>query len=526
MMAAETVAGYNWRGARARAHNCLCLDGDVTTDGLGARIRSGLAWKAGSQLMLQGSRMVVALVLARMLAPHEWGLAAMVLVISAFVVVFTDSALISALIQRRDLRDADCSTVFWLSAAIGLALMLGGFALAGPLASFYGEHEIRALFAALAVGFLVSSLRTTHMALLIRAMEFRKIETRQMVATAIGAVAGIAVALADYGAWAIIVQQLAETTAMTGLLWFATPWRPSRTFSVDSVRRLGAFAGNLFGENLLYQAGRNLSNLLLGRFLGPASVAVFVLASNVILVPFTRIAAPLQQVFFPAFSQLADERERMADIWVRATRLIALVAVPALVGLAVVAADFVQVVLGSKWAEIVPVIQILIVVGLIQSVQTLSVEVLLAVGRANWLFRFTLLWFLATVGAFALGVRWGVVGVAACVAAVTVLVEPFRTYLASRALGISPWRVPRALLGVAQAAALMAVVALALRTTLVEAGVPAGARLVLVTVVGAAVYLAACLWRASEVTNELWGALGRRRRAAAIERLEPPVLER
>jgi hypothetical protein len=108
---------------------------------------------------------------------------------------------------------------------------------------------------------------------------------------------------------------------------------------------------------------------------------------------------------------------------------------------------------------------------------------------------------------------------------VTVLVEPFRTYLASRALGISPWRVARALLGVAQAAALMAVVALALRTTLVEAGVPPGARLALVTVVGAAVYLAACLWRASEVTNELWAALGRRR-AAAIERLEPPVLER
>jgi O-antigen/teichoic acid export membrane protein len=525
-MAAETVTEYNWRGVRARAHSCLCLDGDVTSDGLGARIRSGLAWKAGSQLMLQASRMVVALVLARMLAPHDWGLAAMVLVISAFVVVFTDSALISALIQRRDLRDADCSTVFWLSAGVGLVLMLGGFALAGPLAGFYGEREIRALFAALSVGFLVSSLRTTQMALLIRGMEFRTIETRQMVATAIGAVAGIGVALADYGAWAIIVQQLAETTAMTGLLWFATPWRPTRTFSVDSVRRLGAFAGNLFGENLLYQAGRNLSNLLLGRFLGPASVAVFVLASNVILVPFTRIAAPLQQVFFPAFSQVTDDRERMADIWVRATRLIALVAVPGLVGLAVVAADFVQVVLGSKWADAVPVIQILIVVGLIQSVQTLSVEVLLALGRANWLFRFTLLWFVATVGAFALGVQWGVVGVAACVAAVTVLVEPFRTYLASRALGISPWRVPRALFGVAQAAALMAVVVLSLRTTLVEAGVPAGVRLALVTAVGAGVYLAACLWRASEVTGELRAALGRPRREAGIQGLEPPVFER
>ena len=499
----------------------------MTSDGLGARIRSGLAWKAGSQLMLQLSRMAVALVLARMLAPHDWGLAAMVLVISAFVVVFTDSALISALIQRRELLEEDRSTVFWLSAAIGVTLMVGGLALAGPLAAFYGEPEVRGLFAALSVGFLVSSLRTTQTALLLRGMEFRKLELRQMIATGIGAVVGIGVAVRGYGAWAIIAQQLAETTTMTALLWTATPWRPTRTFSVASVHRLASFAGNLFGENLLYQAGRNLSNLLIGKFLGPAPVGAYVLASNVILVPFTRIAGPMQQVFFPAFSQLGDDRERMADIWIRASRLVALVAVPALVGLAITAPDFVDVVLGDKWAAAIPVIQILSVVGIIQSVQTLSTEVLLAVGRANWLFRFTLLWFVGTVGAFAFGLQWGIVGVATCVAVVTVLVEPLRTYLASRALGISAWRFPRALAGVAQAAALMGVSVLALRASLVGAGVPAAASLALLVVAGAAVYVAACLWRAPEITGEIRSALGRTRRPIApIEPLEPPVFER
>jgi len=500
----------------------------LMSDALASRIRSGLAWKAGSQLMLQLSRMVVALVLARILAPHDWGLAAMVLVISAFVVVFTDSALISALIQRRDLREEDRSTVFWLSAAIGLVLMLGGLALAGPLAAFYGEPEVRGLFAALAVGFLISSLRTTQTALLLREMEFRKLELRQMIATAIGAVIGIGAALAGYGAWAIIAQQLAETTVMTMLLWFATPWRPSWRFSIESVRRLGAFAGNLFGENLLYQAGKNLGNLLIGRFLGAASVGAYALSSNVILVPFTRIAAPLQQVFFPAFSQIGEDRERMAAIWIRATRLVALVTVPALVGLAITAPDFVAVVLGERWNDAIPVIQILAVVGIVQSVQTLSVEVLLAMGRANWLFRFTLVWFVATAGAFALGLQWGVVGVAACVAVVAVLVEPARSYLASRALGISQWRFPRALFGVAQAAALMGMTLLALRATLIEAGVPAAPRLGLLVLAGVVVYVAACLWRAPEVADELRVALGRTKRPPApIDGLvEPPVFER
>ena len=127
-------------------------------DSIGARIRSGVAWKAGSQVTLQVSRMAVALVLARLLAPHDWGLAAMVLAFSGFVVVFTDSALGTALVQRRDLLEEDRSTVFWTSAVIGVVLALGGFALAGPIAHFYGEKEVRPLFAALSIGFFIISL--------------------------------------------------------------------------------------------------------------------------------------------------------------------------------------------------------------------------------------------------------------------------------------------------------------------------------------------------------------------------------
>ena len=102
------------------------------SDGIGSRILSGLAWKAGSQITLQITRMAVALVLARLLAPHDWGLAAMVLVFSGFVVVFTDNALGTALIQRRDLRAGDRSTVFWVSAGVGLVLTLAGIALRRP----------------------------------------------------------------------------------------------------------------------------------------------------------------------------------------------------------------------------------------------------------------------------------------------------------------------------------------------------------------------------------------------------------
>jgi O-antigen/teichoic acid export membrane protein len=496
------------------------------TEAIGGRIRSGVAWKAASQVTLQLSRMIVALILARLLAPHDWGLAAMVLIVSGFVVVFTDSALFSALIQRRNLRDEDSSTVFWLSAAIGVVLVVCGLALAGPLADFYGEPAVEPLFMALSVTFLVNSLKTTHTALLTREMQFRTLELRWMGASVVGAAVGVTVALADYGAWAIVGQQIAESVAFLLLIWFATPWRPSMTFSMASLRSLAGFTGNVFGENVLYQAGRNLSGLLIGRFLGPASVGAYALATNVILVPFSRIAAPLQQVFFPAFSQLSGDRERMADIWIRATRLVGLISIPSLVGLAIVAPDFVEVVLGPRWSDATPVIQILAVVGLIQSLQTLSGEVLLALGRANWLFRFTIVWFVGSVSSFVVGLEWGIVGVAAAFTVATVVIEPLRTYLAARALGISPWRLPHALAGVAQAAAVMGIGVLVARSLLIEAGVNPLGRLLILVAFGLGLYAAGCLWRARDIVGEIAVAFGRRsRRKPRLESLEPPLFE-
>ena len=334
--------------------------------------------------------------------------------------------------------------------------MLAGIAFAGPLAGFYGEPDVRWLFVALSVGFLVSSLGTTQMALLVREMEFRKLELRQIAATLVGATVGIAIAIVDRSAWAIVGQLLAEAVTSTVLLWVLTPWRPSFTFSTASLRRLGGFAGNVFAENMIWQAGRTLISVMIGRVLGAAALGTYALATTVILMPFARIAAPLQQVFFPAFSQMNDDRPRMADIWIRATRLVGAISIPSLVGLVIVAPDFVQVVLGSRWSDATTVIQILAVVGIVQSLHTLNGEVLMALGKAGTLLRYTMLWTAGSLTAVAIGLQGDIVDVAICFAVATLLMEPLRAWVTTRALGIPLSRFFRSLSGIAQATALMA----------------------------------------------------------------------
>jgi PST family polysaccharide transporter len=144
----------------------------------------------------------------------------------------------------------------------------------------------------------------------------------------------------------------------------------------------------------------------------------------------------------------------------------------------------------------------------------LNGEVLMALGRAGTLLRFTAVWFVVTVGAFALGIHWGVLGVAVSYAISTTLIEPLRTYLTTRALGIPMTRFFRAFAGLAQATVFMAAVLIPTRVALVGAGVPAGARLALLVLLGCVAYAIGCLLRAPETMAELKRALRRRRRSA------------
>jgi O-antigen/teichoic acid export membrane protein len=482
--------------------------------GLRARVLRGLGWKLVSLFVLQGSRSIAAIVLARLLAPHDYGLAGMVLVFSSFVLVFSDLALGAAIVQRPRLEERDRSTAFWTSAGAGVVFTLVGIALSGPLASFYGEPKVRPLFIALSFSFLLASLGTTQSALLLRELSFRALELCMMGGAVVGAVLGIAAAIRGAGAWAIIVQQLTTAGVTTAALWACSSWRPRFAFSLASLRDLGGFSGNVFGQRFLYYVMRNVDNLLVGRFLGAAALGAYSIAYNVMLVPFNQVAGPVQEVLFPAFSRLQKDRERMTAVWIRCGRLVAAVTIPALLGLIVVAPDFVAVVLGHRWHAAGPVLRILAWVGLLQSLQRLNGDILQALDRTSLLLRFSIGAFVVNLGAFVLGLRWGILGVAACFAVSSTLVEPIYSVLTARALGVSVLAFPRSLVGVAEASVAMACCVLAARELLVHAGVGPAGRLLAVTALGIALYVPLCAWRAREVSAELRELRARRPRPA------------
>jgi O-antigen/teichoic acid export membrane protein len=478
---------------------------------LAARTISGVSWNVAAQAIVQATRIAVGVVIARLLSRSDFGLAAMALVFSGFVSLFTDLSLGAALVQRPTITEEDRSTVFWTTAAFGVVCTLVCLAVAEPIARFYGQPEVRWLFSALSVTFAITGLTVAHTALLNREMRYRTLQIAVLAGTIFGAAISVTFAAVGFGPWAIIGDAVAAVSVSTVIVWFTTGWTPRFTFSRESLRDVGGFGLTLFGSRVLAYANLNADNLLVGRFLGARALGAYALGYNVMFTPMLRIGIPIQQVLTPAFSRLQEDRERLGAGWLRAKRLLAALLLPAFAGMAVIAPDLVPVVFGAKWHPAIPVLQLLSLAGVAHSLVTSNWSALQALGRAGTLLRLNLFVTAVIVGSFAAGLHWGIVGVAAGFAIAKWLLLVPDNWVTGRALGV---RLRDALAAGSTAlvpVAAMAGLAAAARYGLEQAGIPAAARLAIVIVIGAAAYAASARVLTPGLVEEFRAVLRRRR---------------
>ena len=316
-------------------------------------------------------------------------------------------------------------------------------------------------------------------------------------------------ALLGAGPWAIVAQKLTITAISTMLVWRASSWRPRFLASRRAARDLFSFSGWIVGARLLSYVNANADNYLVGRYVGSAGLGAYSIAYNVMLVPLTRLAAPVQQVFYPALSKIR-EPVRVGQTWLHATKLVALFTLPAFAGMAVVAPDFVPVVLGDQWDASVRVIQVLCWVGIVGAVVSQVGAVLQTLDRTAWGFRFTIVATVVTTTAFVIGVQWGIVGVAVASAIASTALAPYYLSLPLRATGVRPVAFLGAIAGVVQAAAVMAASLFALRSLALDS-LPPWLRLTVLVAAGVAVYLPLAAWREPEALREVRRLTARKR---------------
>jgi O-antigen/teichoic acid export membrane protein len=479
-------------------------------DELPGLVRRGVGWTMASQGAMQVMALLTSIVVARFLSPHQVGLASEAVVFVSLTLVVADFGFGAVVVQREQLSEVEVSTLFWAVCGIGLILTLFGVAISGLIADLYNEHEVQPLFAVMAITFLVTAPGIIQGALLTRELRFRNLELRTIVATVTSCTTAIVLAALGAGPWAIVAQTIAMAGISTALLWRSSPWRPRFVFSFAYLRDVREYAGHVLGSKLVIWANQNVDNLLVGRFLGAAPLGAYSLAFAVALTPVNRIAMPVTQVFFPAFSRMR-EKERIAEVWLRSTRILAVVVVPAMLGLVIVGPDFVRAVFGYKWRHAGPVMQLLAAVALLQTLTSLNDVILAAIEETRLLFRFRTVVSVLTLVGFAAGLPWGITGASAGYLIACLVLHPLYVWLTVRALGITLATWVHSVLRVFVAGALMLGVILGLRILMVHIHNPVGVRLLVTVVAGAIVYGYAVAWLVPEIPAEVREMLARRR---------------
>jgi O-antigen/teichoic acid export membrane protein len=465
-----------------------------------------MAWMMASQISIQGLSFLTSIATARLLSPRDVGLATEAIVFAQLALVIADFGVASVIIQRPELSEQDSATAFWVSTGLGVALTALGVGASWPIAALYGQPEVQPLFAVLSFIFLLTAPGIVQGALLTRELEFRALEIRNIVAVAVSSAVAVGLAAAGFGAWAIVAQSLVIAGLSTVLLWRSSRWRPQWMFAMQSVRDMAEFAAHTFGARTVAWAQLNADNFLVGRFLGAAPLGAYSIASSVSLTPVNRVALPIAQVFFPAFSRIR-EPERIAEVWLRALRMVALIVVPIMLGLVIIGQEFVIALFGHKWHEAITPLELLAPIGLLQALAALSNGILQAIGRARLLWRATAAISATSLIAFGAGLPWGIDGVAVAYLIASVVVQPAFLHVSARAVGLSLWDVCRALSGLLQAGFGMMAFVFVARRLLLHEGVPVGVRLLVLVIVGAVSYVPLVLWRAPQVRREITDAL-------------------
>ncbi len=448
----------------------------------------GVSWKILAEVVTQGTRLVLLIVLARLLVPEDFGLAAIVLAFLVFVPVLADFALGASLVYKPTLDEDDRSTVFWTTIPLGIFFTALGVGLSWPLAAFFDDPRLQPLFSAFSALFLIAALASTPAALLRRAMAFRALELRVMAGTLAGAACAIALALAGFGPWALVGGELANRTLALVLIWAQCDWRPQLRFSTTRLRELAGYSSALLGAHLFLQLSTTLQNLAVGRLLGARALGTLTVSQTIVLLPFNRIATPIQEVLFPAFSRIQDDPDRIRDGWIRVNQVVAAVAFPALIGLAILADEFTQVVLGAKWADAPPIIRILAVSGMALALQGFNFSILQALAYTR-----SLLWVSAVASASAvvavvIGSQWGLTGAAVAITIQSIVIQGIFMTITARAVSTTLFAVLRTLGGVTRATAIMGIAVYGSLRLL--SSIDASATVVLIgcSIAGAAVY--------------------------------------
>ena len=395
----------------------------------------GAFWSFVERFGQQGVQLVVSIIIARLLEPKDFGVLGMLALFMALAQSVIDSGLGQALIQKQDAGSTDESTVFWFNLAIGATMAVVFFVVAPWIAVFYETPLLKSITRVFSLNLIINSFAIVQNALLVKELAFKLRMKAVLVSVVVSGLVGMLLAWAGWGVWALVALNLIGNLVRTVGLWVIHPWRPRLEFSMTSLRALWKFGSRMLFSGLLNTFFQNIYLVIIGKLYSATELGFYERGKKLMMLTSQSLSQMVAQVSFPVLSKMQGDVDRMRHGFMKALQTTMFATVPMMTGLAVVASDFIVVLLGEQWAPCVPYLKIMCISNAFFPIHMLNLQVLLALGRSDLFFRVEVMKKVITVVSILITFRYGVIGLLWGQVVGSFVCQGINTYYVKKLLG-------------------------------------------------------------------------------------------
>lgn len=323
----------------------------------------GLVWSALNSGMTQLLNLVIGIFLARMLLPGDYGIVGVLTIFTAIAGCLQASGFTQGLINLKQPTANDYNSVFWFNTTVSLVLYAILFCCAPLIAWFFHQPVLVGVSRFVFLSFVISSFGIAQNAYMVKNMMQREIAISSVLALVVSGSVGLLLAFLDKAYWSLAWQQVVYITVLNAGRYYYADWRPSLHIDMGPVKRMFRFSVKILFTNIINTLSQHLLTFIFGHLFHINTVGNYSQANKWNTMASSTISNTLGQVAQTVLVSVEDERERELRIFRKMLRLTAFLSFPALFGLSLVSREFILCLLKDKWADAIPLLQILCVGG-------------------------------------------------------------------------------------------------------------------------------------------------------------------
>ncbi len=328
---------------------------------LGLQFLHGIKWTGASKVYQAVSNAAIFFILARLLNPSEIGIVGMAMVFVSFLNLLLNIGFESAIIQAKKLNNSILSKIWAVNALLGAILFIGGFFLSSVIADFYSNDEVGEIFAFLSIIFCISGLSIVHRGLLLKKLKFKSIAVVEIISITFSGIIAFYLALNGYHYWSIVIQQILLALFSSVGYIYQSKWMPSfNDFNRnwDVVFAYVKYSFNVLFFNLINFITQKIDVILIGKFFGDVQLGIYILAVNIVVMPFSQLAQIFSKTVFPLFSKYSNNKAALKESYLKISVILFIIVSPFAIVFAFINAPIINFLLGEKWVLAIPLIPI------------------------------------------------------------------------------------------------------------------------------------------------------------------------